>query len=112
MNTKPITDINLQTLRDISEHLQFSNWENKPVQQTIMHVDFNDLALNIGIILQAIEFIGYNGNERDIGICAGLAQIAQKILPTKEMDFLDRLLLKKDDYKGKKQFFTPINEIV
>ena len=111
MSTKPITDVNLQTIRDISEHLQFSDWDKQPVQQTITHNDFNDLALNLGTILQAIEFIGFNGDSRDIGVCAGLAQIAQKILPVNELDFLDRLLLKKEDWKGKKSVFTPINEI-
>lgn len=112
MNKKPITDINLQTLRDISEHIQFSDWDKQPVQQTITHNDFNDIALNISTILQAIEFIGFQGNEKDIAICGGLAQIAQKMLPANELDFLDRLLIKKEDWKGKKQFFTPINEIV
>lgn len=112
MKTKPITDVNLQTLRDISDHLQFSDYKQQPVQQTITHNDFNDLVLNLDTILQAIEFIGFNGNERDLSICGGLAQIAQKILPTNEMDFLDRLLLKTGDWKGKKSFFTPIDEIV
>ena len=111
MSTKQITDVNLQTIRDISEHLQFSDWNAQPVQQTITHKDFNDLALNLGTILQAIEFIGFTGGGRDIGVCAGLAQIAQKILPTNEMDFLDRLLIKREDWKGKKSVFTPINEI-
>jgi hypothetical protein len=112
MKTKTITDINLQTLRDISDHLQFSEFKQQPVQQTITHTDFNDLALNIGTILEAIEFIGFNGNENHLAICGGLAQIAQKILPINEMVFLDRLLLKTDDWKGKKSFFTPIDEIV
>jgi hypothetical protein len=47
----------------------------------------------------SIEFIGFNGQERDLATCSGLAQIGKKLLPTNELEFLASLLIKKENSK-------------
>ncbi|TRX39069.1 hypothetical protein [Flavobacterium restrictum] len=106
--TTPIREYNKNALIDIAKHLEFSDWEKQPVIKIITHQDFNDLGLNLLTILTAIEFIGFNGQSQDLGTCAGLAQIAQKLLPMNELDFLDSLLIKKE---GNKEVFSKIENL-
>ncbi|QZL00106.1 hypothetical protein K5L04_10415 [Flavobacterium psychrophilum] len=108
MNTKPITEYNKNAIINIAEYLELSNTQTNTANQTIIHKDFNDIGLNLLTILEAIEIIGFSGNSQDIETCAGLAQIAKKLLPINELDFLDSLLIKNKD---KKQVFYKIDTL-
>jgi hypothetical protein len=100
MNTKPITEYSTNALIDISKHLEFSNeYSNEPVIKQLNYTDFESIGVDLITILSAIEFIGYNGTQTEAGTCAGLAQIAQKILPMNELRFLDSLLIKNENNK-------------
>ena len=109
MKTKPITEYNPKALMDIQKHLNFSDiFKDEPVYKTITHTDFESIGVDLITILNAIETIGHNGNDTDLGTCAGLAQIAQKILPLKKLCFLDSLLIKKENSK---EVFNKISEV-
>ncbi|WP_348824015.1 hypothetical protein [Flavobacterium aestuarii] len=100
MKTLPITEYNPKALKEISEHLEFSEYSNSPVIQKITYVNYVDITHDLVTILDAIEVIGYQGNKQDLGTCAGLAEIAKKMLPRKEMEFLDSLLIKAENDKN------------
>jgi hypothetical protein len=95
----PITEFNPNALKQIGKYLEFYNWDKTPVRQEVTFHNFYDLSSNISALLQAIEFIGYNGKETDLATCATLASIAGKMLPNKEMEFLDELLIKESSTK-------------
>ncbi|PDS23558.1 hypothetical protein [Flavobacterium branchiophilum] len=98
MNAKPITEYSKNALIDCEKHLKFSNeYVKEPVVQNIHYTNFESIGVDLITILNAIEFIGYNGNETDIGTCAGLANIAIKLLPNNELRFLDSLFIKKEN---------------
>jgi hypothetical protein len=99
MNTTPIKEYNQKAIVNIGNHLEFNDWEKEPVIKKITFSDFDDLKNSIYTIFDAIETIGFSGNERDLGTCGALAQLGKKLLPTDEMDFLDSLLIKKEDNK-------------
>lgn len=99
MKTKPITEFNPTALKQISDHLEFSNFESEPVIQQITFSSFIELSFAISSIFSAIEAIGFNGDKQDLGTCAGLAVIGRKLLPTYELEFLDSLLIKDDGNK-------------
>lgn len=108
MNTKPITEYNKNALVDIAKHLEFSNeYSGEPVIKHLAYEDFESLGIDLITILNAIEFIGYNGSNREAGTCAGLAKIAQKMLPMNELRFLDSLLIKSENSK---ELFSKINK--
>lgn len=102
MSLQPITEYSKKGLKNISEHLELSDWEAEPVVKQITFSNFADLKNSLYSILDAIEIIGYNGEKKDMATCAGLAELAKKMLPTEEMDFLDSLLIKTDN--NKKEF--------
>lgn len=97
--TTPIKEFNPTALKGINKHLEFSNWEKEPVIKKITFSDFDDLKNAIYTILDAIEVIGFNGDKIDLGTCGALAQLGKKLLPIEEMNFLDGLLIKKEDSK-------------
>ncbi|TRX37874.1 hypothetical protein FNW52_02955 [Flavobacterium sp. ZT3R18] len=108
MNAKPIQEYNKQALIDIEKHLEFSEYSNSQVTKRITYVDFVDIVDDLTTILTAIEVIGFQGSNQDLGTCAGLSQIARKMLPRNEMDFLDSLLIKKE---GNKEIFSKIDTL-
>lgn len=111
MNSQKATQIkefNPTALKEISKHLEFSNWEKEPVVKKITFSDFEDLRNSIYTIFDAIEVIGFNGAKIDLGTCAALAQLGKKLMPMEEMSFLDDLLIKKEDSKN---IFSKIESI-
>ena len=99
MSPTPIKEYSKNALINIAKHLEFSNYEREPVTKTITFQDYNDIFLHLNTILSSIETIGFFGQKEDMGLCGGLAQLAQKLLPLNELDFLDSLLIKKEDSK-------------
>jgi hypothetical protein len=99
MKTQPITEYSKEALKEISKHLEFSHYQNNQVIQNKTYENFVDIVDDLATILDAIETIGYQGSNRDLAICGGLAGIAKKMIPRNEMDFLDSLLIKKEDSK-------------
>ncbi|SNA76258.1 hypothetical protein DK150_370071 [Flavobacterium psychrophilum] len=109
MNTKPITEYSQNALIDIAKYLKFSEeYEKKPVIKPIYYEDFESIGIDLITIFNAIEFIGYNGNSKELGTCAGLVSIAQKLLPLDELRFLDSLLIKKENSK---EVFNKISDL-
>jgi hypothetical protein len=100
MKTQPITEFNPTALKEINSNLEFSTWEKEPVIKQITFSDFNDYKNAIYTLFDAIEVIGFNGDKIDLGTCGALAQLGKKLLPNEEMDFLDNLLIKKEDSKN------------
>jgi len=98
--THPITEYNPTALKEIDEHLRFSKYSDYPVVKTITYLNFACIMDDLTTILTAIEVIGYQGSKEDLGTCAGLAEIAKKLLPRNEMYFLDSLLIKNEDSKN------------
>lgn len=92
-----ITEYNQNALKEISRNLDFSEYENEPVKIEYRFRDFEDISITLRTLLNAIEFIGFNGQVQDLGTCASLAQIAEKLLPVNELCFLDKLLIKTDE---------------
>lgn len=100
MNTKPIREYSRKAIIDIAKHLEFSDeYTKEQVVQNIYHTDFESKGSDLITMLNAIEFIGFNGSDGDLQTCAGLAQIAVKMLPNNELRFLDSLLIKKENSK-------------
>lgn len=97
MKKTPIKQFNPKALIEIEKHLEFSNWETEPVQKTTTYEDFNDIGLDLSVLLDAIVCIGFNGDSKDLSTCASLARIAKKMIPINELDFLDSLLIRKKD---------------
>jgi hypothetical protein len=95
-----ITEYNPTALKEITNHLEFSDWEKEPVVKRITFSDFNDYKNAIYTIFDAIEVIGFNGDKIDLGTCGALAQLGKKLLPIEEMNFLDNLLIKNEDSKN------------
>lgn len=99
MKTKQITEYNKEALREISEYLEFADYSNSQVIKKTTSANFVDIVDDLATILDAIEVIGYQGSNKDLRICGGLAGIAKKMIPRNERDFLDSLLIKKEDSK-------------
>ncbi|QYS88022.1 hypothetical protein [Flavobacterium davisii] len=100
MNTEQFTEYNKKTLININEHLKNSgDFINLPVKKSIHYEDFTSLGIDLMIILNAIECIGYKGENKNLILCAELASIAQKLIPTNELLFLDSLLIKEENSK-------------
>lgn len=95
-----IKEYNPTALKEIGKHLEFSNWEAQRVIKTITFSDFESVGVDLRTILSAIETIGFNSQDSDSGLCAGLASIAQKLIPDNELRFLDHLLIKEDSNKN------------
>ncbi|SHL81529.1 hypothetical protein [Flavobacterium chilense] len=95
-----ITDYNPKAFKEIDKDLFFSTNENEPVIKQITYSDFECIGSDLKTILNAIEIIGFNGHPSDLALCACLAGIAQKLVPSDELDFLDRLLIKTDKNKN------------
>lgn len=102
-----IKEYNPEALKGIDKDLIFGNYEKEPVIKQIAYPDFEGIGIDLRTILNAIEVIGFNGHESDLGICAGLASIAQKLIPSDELDFLDNLLIKT---AGSKEYFIKIEK--
>lgn len=109
MNTKPITEFNPNALKNVE--LKFSDWEKEPVNMQIRFNNFYSISSDLLTLLDAIEIIGFD-SDSNAGTCAGLAQIAKKIIPFNEMSFLDDLFLKKVDFKDKTSEFINIDTIL
>jgi hypothetical protein len=100
MNTKPITEYSKEALKNISNNLEFSNWENEQVVKQVTFSSYMEINYALSSIFSAIELIGFNGVKQDLGTCAGLAIIGRKLLPDLELEFLDSLLIKETDSKS------------
>ncbi len=92
METKQITEYNPKALKD--KNINFSNWEEKPVLVELNFQNYNCLLSKVHILLYAIESIGYNNDTENLVTCGGLAELCRMILPNKEMELLDSLLIK------------------
>lgn len=92
-----ITEYNKTALKEINTDLEFSKWDKEPVTKIITFSYFDELRNAVYTIFDAIEVIGFNGDKIDLGTCGALAQLGKKLLPTDELNFLDRLLIKKED---------------
>ena len=103
MKTQPITEYSKKALENVGNYIELNDWEKEPVIKKVTFYNFSDLNCSVSAILQAIEIIGYQGNESDLSTCASLACIARKLLPSEEMEFLDKLIIKeernKEDFK-------------
>ena len=110
MKTQPITEFNKDELMNVSKFIQFSQYSSAPVIKQTTFQDFACIGNTINCLLSAIEIIGFNGNKEDLAICGGLAEIAKKLLPSKELEFLDKLLVEKE-YLGEKRIFTPLQNL-
>lgn len=108
MNKDENIKVNLEALKKVSNHIDFSELNHEPVKQTIAFTDFEDIAVSVSNLLNAIQFIGFNGNENELGLCGTLAQLALKIMPVKELKLLDELVLKKSVPEQKVKY-TPKN---
>lgn len=97
MKTQPPIEFNQKALIDIAQYFEFNTDASEPVLKKIDYEDFESIGHDLTVLLDAIEFIGYNGNKSQSGLCSGLAIIARKILPLDELRFLDSLLIKKDN---------------
>lgn len=104
MNTKKITHYNKVALQNADIYIKLSNRDKEPIQKQITFYNHSDLHCTISEILSAIEFIGFNGKEPDLVTCASLANLAQKLLPSNEMEFLDKLIIQ--DQTNEKDFVT------
>jgi hypothetical protein len=104
MNTKKITHYNKVALQKADIYIKLSDQDNAPVQKRITFFNHSDLHCNILSILSAIEFMGLNGNKDDLITCGCLANLAQKLLPSDEMEFLDGLIIR--DSSNKNDFVT------
>lgn len=93
METKNYTQFNETAIKDINKVLEFGNEkENIKVSFTIKeHWEIEDMLESI---LEAIIFYGNYGNEKDLQNISSLASLAKKLLPKKQLEFLDNLLIK------------------
>lgn len=110
MKTQPITEFNKDELMNVSRLIQFSQYSSTPVVKHTTFQDFACIGHTINCLLSAIEIIGFTGNKEDLAICGGLAEIAKKLLPSDELEFLDKLLVEKE-YLGEKRIFTPLQNL-
>lgn len=110
MKTNPITEFNKEPLINISNQINLSDYSNEPVFKNVLFQDFSCIGNAIHCILSAIETIGFSGNKEDLAVCGGLAEIAKKLVPLEELEFLDKLLIEKEKF-GEKIEFTPIENL-
>lgn len=106
METTPITQFNKENLVNVSKSLHFSNSKIEPVVKHVTFSDFVDISNALHNILEAIEVIGYQGQSGDMAICAGLAGLAKKLLPTEELVVLDEIFV-----LGKDSHSTPLESL-
>ncbi|REG93001.1 hypothetical protein [Flavobacterium aquicola] len=99
MKTKPITEYSKEALENIGTYIQLNDWEKEPIIKKITFYNFTDLMCSISAILEAIEIIGYDGQQDNRTTCANLASVARKMLPNEELAFMDRLLIKRESTK-------------
>lgn len=104
MKTNPITEYSKKALENIGNYIELSGWEKEPVTKQMNFYNFSDLIGSVSVILEAIEIIGYDGQQTNIATCANLASVARKMLPNEEMEFLDRLIIKEE--RNKEDFQT------
>ncbi|WP_395078121.1 hypothetical protein [Flavobacterium sp.] len=110
MNTKPITEYNIDALKNVNDFIELFEDRQKKVElkTNFVHKNFDDKTNVLSILLDAISVISYQCDEQDKGLCGGLADIAKQFLPYNEAYFLNDLLLKKAD---KKQDFINIQNL-
>ncbi|OAE93998.1 hypothetical protein [Flavobacterium psychrophilum] len=98
MNTKPITEFNIDALKNINNFIKLFEDRHKKVEYKtdFTHDNFDDKINVLSILLDAISVVSYNGSNENDGLCGGLADIAKKFLPYNEAYFLNSLLIKKD----------------
>lgn len=98
MNTKPITQFNIDALKNIDKFIELFEDRHKKVEYKtdFIHNTFDDKINELSILLDAISVISLSGTNQDDGLCAGLANIAKKFLPYDEAYFLNSLLLKSE----------------
>lgn len=109
METKNYTQFNETAIKDINEFLEFGNEkENIKVSFTVReHWEIEEM---LETILDAIWLYGNYGTEKDLSSVASLSKIAKKLLPTKQFDFLDNLLIKDSMSTLKDDNFIDINK--
>ncbi len=109
METKKYTQFNETAIKDINEILEFGNEkENIKVSFTVKeHWEIEEILENI---LEAIRFYGNHGSEKDLQNIASLAVLAKKLIPTKQLEFLDNLLIKDSMSTLKDDCFININK--
>lgn len=110
MKTNPITEFNKDELINVSKFIQFSQYSKEPVVKHVTFQDFSCIGHTINSLLSAIEIIGFSGNKEDLAICGGLAEIAKKLLPSDELEFLDKLFVEKE-FLGEQRIFTPLQNL-
>ncbi|MBF7091121.1 hypothetical protein IUY40_06175 [Flavobacterium sp. ALJ2] len=103
-----ITEYNKKALEDVGAYIELTDRDKEPIIKKINFYNFTDMMCSVSAILEAIEVIGYNGNKENLYTCASLASVARKMLPSEEMEFLDRLLIKEDRNKDD---FQPIKKL-
>lgn len=108
MATKPITEFNPNALKKLK--LEFSDYKTEPVNMQVRFNNFYNVATDLNVLLDAIECLGFE-TDSNANTCAGLAQIAKKIIPFNEMSFLDDLFIKKVDFKDKTDEFVTIKTL-
>lgn len=97
MHTKPITEYSPEALKNISTYLEFSQFNHEPVLKEITFSNYMEISSAISAIFSAIETIGFYGDKQDLATCLGLAAIGKKLVPIVELEFLDRLLIEKEE---------------
>lgn len=100
METKKISEYNKQALKD--NYILFSDSERNPVIKTLTFSSYVELSSKISALLWAIESIGNNTDTDNIVTCSNLAELCRNLLPDREFEFLDDLLIK--DNENKEQF--------
>ena len=107
--TKHPTAIDIDALKNIARNITFSDSDKEPVTIAINYSQFSDKLIDLGVLLQAIESVGY-GDSHLSGICGGLAKMAQNYIPWDEMYFLDTLLIEEKRVE-RPQNFKPISSL-
>lgn len=109
METKKYTEFNKTAIKDINEFLEFGKeTENIKVSFTVReHWEIEDMLVSI---LDAIIFYANHGCETDLGKMDSLAKLAKKLIPTKQLEFLDNLLIKDSMSTLKDDCFININK--
>ncbi len=93
MQTKPITEVNINALK--KNPLTHRDSEVEPVKIELDFYNYSHVINTIANIFEAIEIIGTDSSEaNNLFICSTLASVGKKLLPQQEAEFLDDLLLK------------------
>lgn len=102
MAVKPITEYNLDALKNIEDFIELFEDRQKEIEYktNFTHNKFDDKINVLSILLDAIVVIDYNAENKNTGLCGGLADIAKQFLPYNEAYFLNSLLLKNNVNKN------------